>query len=376
MLAAILGFVAVLSAGLNIWQWLAAGRFPLHRRTAKRDFAPGLTLFKPLKDADEETRPCLESWITQDYSGPVQILFGVTDEHDPVCNIVQELQQQFPNRNIELFVCSPILGANAKVSTLRYLQQTAEHPFWVISDADVFAPQDLLAEIVQKFQRPDVALVNCFYKLPPARTSAMLWENIGVNADFWSQVCQSNSIKPMNFALGAVMAVRRGEMEMIDGFEPLLDQLADDYQLGRRLADKGKKIELCNVVVECREGAKGFIDVWKHQLRWARTIRVCQPGPYFASILSNTTVWTLAWFIVSPESRLAPFCLFVRTVTAMHNEFRLTRSAAQALEGLLAIAKDAAQFFVWLCAFAGNTVVWRGEKFRVKRGGQLVRIQG
>lgn len=376
MLAAILGFVAVLSAGLNIWQWWAAGRFPLHRRAAKRDFAPGVTLFKPLKGADEETRACLESWIAQEYGGQVQILFGVAEESDPVCKIVQDLQDQFPKRNIELFVCSPILGANAKVSTLRYLQQKAEHPFWIISDADVFAPADLLSEIVQKFQQPDVALVNCFYKLLPARTMSMLWENIGVNADFWSQVCQSNSLKPMNFALGAVMAVRRGEMEMIDGFEPLLDQLADDYQLGRHLAGKGKQIELCNLVVECREGAKGFIEVWKHQLRWARTIRVCQPGPYFASILSNTTVWTIAWLFASPDSRLAPFCLFVRTVTAVHNGYRLTRSPAQALEGLLTIGKDVGQFFVWLCAFVGNTVVWRGEKFRVKRDGQLVKIQG
>lgn len=376
MLAAILGFVAVLSAGLNIWQWIAAGRFPLHRRTGKRDFTLGVTLLKPLKGSDEETRACLESWITQDYSGPLQILFGVADEGDPVCAIVQELQQRFPDRNIELFVCQPILGANAKVSALRYLQQRAEHPFWIISDADVFAPPDLLSELVQKFQNPDVALVNCFYQLPPAKTAAMLWENIGVNADFWSQVCQSNSLKPMNFALGAVMAVRRGEIEMIDGFQPLLNHLADDYQLGRRLADKGKRIELCNLVVECREGSKGFIDVWKHQLRWARTIRVCQPGPYFASILSNTSIWALAWLFVAPNSRLAPFCLFVRLVTAIHNEYRLTRSAAQGLEGLLAVAKDVAQFFVWLCAFVGNTVVWRGEKFRVKRGGELVRIQG
>ena len=31
----------------------------------------------------------------------------------------------------------------------------------------------------------------------------------------------------------------------------------------------------------------GWSAVWKHQLRWARTIRVCQPVPYFFSLLSN-----------------------------------------------------------------------------------------
>src|SRR4051812_43746933 len=287
ILSAIFGSVAVLSAGINIWQWIAAARFPLHQRTGKSDFAPGVTLFKPLKGADEETRTCLESWLKQDYPGPVQILFGVADARDAVSEIARDLQNQYADRDIALVICDPILGANAKVSTLTYLEQKAKHPFWVISDADVFAPADLLSEVAPKFEQNEVALVNCFYKLPPAKTAAMVWENIGVNADFWSQVCQSNSLKPMNFALGAVMAVRREALEKIGGFKPLLNYLADDYQLGKRLASTGGKIELSDVVVECREEPKTFAQVLDHQLRWARTIRVCQPGSYFASILSN-----------------------------------------------------------------------------------------
>jgi len=380
MLTAILGMVAVVSAGINVWQWLAAGRFPLHRRAFKSiptgTAIPGATLLKPLKGADEETRGCLESWFAQDYRGPVQMLFGVADANDPVCEIVRDLQNRFPDRDSQLIVCNPILGANAKVSTLTYLQCEAKHPFWIISDADVFVPRDLVTELISEFESTDVALVNCFYKLSPAKTIAMIWENIGANADFWSQVCQSNSLKPMNFALGAVMGVRRGAIEMIGGFKPLLNQLADDYQLGKRLANSGRKIELCNVVVECREHAKGFVDVWKHQLRWARTIRVCQPGPYFASILSNTTLWALLWMAVSPLNNIAPLCLVIRTGTAIHNEFRLTRRLADAFESLFTSAKDILQFMVWICAFGGNSVVWRGEKFLVKRGGELVRFQG
>jgi ceramide glucosyltransferase len=376
MLSAIFGSIAVISAGINIWQWIAAGRFPLHKRIATSDFAPGVTLLKPLKGADEETRACLESWFTQNYRGALQVLFGVADANDPVCEIVRDLQKQFPDRNAQLIICQPILGANAKVSTLTYLQREAKHPFSIISDADVFAPEILLGEIVQKFRDEDVALVNCFYKMLPAKTVAMIWENIGANADFWSQVCQNNSIKPMNFALGAVMAVRRSAIEMVGGFKPLLNQLADDYQLGKRLADAGRKIELCNVVVECRESPKRFWDVWKHQLRWARTIRVCQPGPYFASVLSNTTVWAMLWIAFSANNNIAPLCLIVRTVTAMHNEFRLTRRAVDAIEPIFAVFKDLLQFLVWLCAFTGNSVIWRGEKFLVKRGGELVRIQG
>src|SRR3569832_2995872 len=134
MLSAILGTVAVVSAGINVWQWWAAGRFPLHRRIsigAQKDAtAPGGTLLKPLIGADEETRGCLESWFAQDYRGPVQMLFGVADADDPVCEIVREIQHRFPNCDSQLIICDPILGANAKVSTLTYLQREAKHPFW------------------------------------------------------------------------------------------------------------------------------------------------------------------------------------------------------------------------------------------------------
>src|SRR4051812_22501180 len=134
ILSAIFRSVAVLSTGINIWQWIAAGRFPLHRRTGKRDFAPAVTLFKPLKGADEETRACLESWLKQDYAGPVQILFGAADARDSVCEIVRDLQKQYADRDIELVICDPILGANGKVSTVTHLEAKAKHPFWVISD--------------------------------------------------------------------------------------------------------------------------------------------------------------------------------------------------------------------------------------------------
>jgi ceramide glucosyltransferase len=378
MLSAILGGLAVLSAGLNVWQWAAAGRFALHRRTGKRDSTPGLTLLKPLKGGDEATRACLESWFTQDYPGPLQILFGVSDAGDPVCEIVRTLQKNYPHRDSELIFCDPILGANAKVSTLTYLEKKAKHPFWIISDADVFVPQDLLSEIAQPFTRNDVALVNCFYKLSRAKNDAMVWENIGVNADFWSQVCQSNSIKPMNFALGAVMAVRREPFEKLGGFKTLLNQLADDYQLGRRLAEAGHQIELSNIVVECRESARSYCEVWKHQLRWARTIRFCQPGPYFASILSNATLWLILWAAAGGWKSVLLFdlCCLIRPLTAMHNAWRLTRNPAQTFEAMFAPLKDVLQFAAWLCAFSGNTVTWRGETFHVKRGGELMRIQG
>src|SRR5881628_784808 len=96
IVATALGILALLSFALAIWQFAAGMRFPLHRRAVNISFAPPLTVLKPLKGCDAETESCLKSWLAQEYSSPVQILFGVASADDPVCNVVQGLLGEFP----------------------------------------------------------------------------------------------------------------------------------------------------------------------------------------------------------------------------------------------------------------------------------------
>ena len=41
----------------------------------------------------------------------------------------------------------------------------------------------------------------------------------------------------------------------------------------------------------------------------------------------------------------------------------------------LAPVKDLLQFALWLGAFAGNTVEWRGQRFHLRKDGTLVKLQ-
>src|SRR2546426_7312771 len=167
------------------------------------------------------------------------MLFGVASADDPVCNVVERLLSEFPASDAQLIKCPQMLGPNAKVSTLTQLQPHANHDVIVISDADVRVPPDLLANLVAPLQKRDVGLVHCFYQLANPSTIAMRCEAVAVNADFWSQVLQGCDLKPLDFALGAVMATRRAQLDAIGGFAALLEYLADDYQLGRRIAARG-----------------------------------------------------------------------------------------------------------------------------------------
>ncbi len=376
---AIFAALAFLSLALALWQWLAARRFPLHRHVTDLSFAPAITLLKPLKGRDETTTDSLQSWFSQKYAGSMQILFGVADANDPVCKIVNELIRKNPGRDAQLVVCGESLGTNGKISTLIQLERLAKYELILMSDADVRAPADFLVDAVAPLRDDKTALVNCFYRLANPTTAAMRWEAIAINADFWSQVLQAASLKPPDFALGAAVLVRRKALTEAGGFSSLANCLADDYQLGHRIATNGHRIALCPVVVECWDAPMNWRDVWRHQLRWARTIRVCQPLPYFFSILSNAILWPLLWLIVSlisPPALCAPLtvvaCLLIRICLAQNLQHRFTPERSLVSPFWLVPVKDLLQVALWLCAFMGNTVEWRGQRMKLRGDGTLV----
>ena len=366
----------MLSLCLTVWQWLVACRFPLHARVGETTASGPVTLLKPLKGCDSTTEACLRSWLQQDYAGNVQVLFGVASAQDPVCDVVQRLLKESPNIDAQLVVCGPLAGTNLKVSKLMQLERLTRHELVVVSDADVRVPPDFLANVLAPLADPKVGLVNCFYRLANPTTWATRWESIAINSDFWSQVLQSQSLKPLDFALGAVMATRRRELKEIGGFAALKDCLADDYQLGKRIASHGHQITLCPVVVECWSEPMSWLAVWKHQLRWARTIRVCQPAPYFFSILSNGTLWPALWMCAGRTQttvELGVLCLLVRIATALHEQKMLCRTSLRLGNGGLVLIKDLLQLALWVLAFSGNRIEWRGERMRLRPDGTLVR---
>lgn len=339
----------------------------------------------------------MRSWLTQDYAGPIQILFGVASAEDPACAIVKRLLLEFPACDAQLVICPERLGANAKVSKLAQLEPRAKHEIVVVSDADVLVPPDLLQNLIAPLRDESVGLIHCFYRYANAVGPAMQCEAIAVNADFWSQVLQGAGLHKLDFALGAVMAMHRKLLGAVGGFPALTDCLADDYQLGHRIARRGYRIEICPVVVECWSSRMGWREVWRHQLRWARTFRVCKPTPYFFSIVSNATLWPMLWLLTAlmgitleghggPVGRVfsagmhltipvlvAALFLLARLLVAGDLQRRLAQSYSPLFNVWLVPVKDLLNTALWVCAFTGRRIEWRGEHFCVRRDGTMVK---
>ena len=379
----IFGLLAILSLALNLWQWFVAGRFPLHRPMPVASELLPVTLLKPLKGIDSNTRDCLRSWFTQEYAAPLQMLFAVKEQDDPAFDLVKELLEQFPDRQAKLLVCPKTVAANPKVSTLMQLEDLIEGEVVVISDADVKIAPDYLAQAITLLKQTEVGMVTSFHRAANPKTWPMWIEAVAMNCDFWSRVCQSNSLRQMKFALGAVMMLRRGTLREIGGFPELADFIADDNRLGLLVHRLGKRVALTNVVVDCYSDPTTLKKVWDRQLRWARTIRACEPLPYFFSILANASLWLLLALIATMG---APISSSVRAFSVatllllLTVNCQMTRINGQRLgcrfPGFIAtipmiLTKDAMGLGCWILAFLGGEIEWRGRRYQILRGGRL-----
>lgn len=329
-------------------------------------------MLKPLKGVDSETETCLRSWLVQDFPGEVEFLFCAESDDEAAITLVEKLQTN-SDKDVQLLIIDQPAGPNVKVSKLIKLAASAKHDVLCLSDADTCVSEDFLIRLVQPLRDQKIGIVNSCYAATNPQNAAMWWEAIGINADFWAQVLQAKDLAPMDFALGAVIAMRRDALKSMGGFEPDQEFLADDYRLGQRIIAHDQRIELLPMVAECRDPVFGWRQAWQHQIRWARTIRSCRPVAYFFSLLNNTTLWLLLW-LAAPVPPMACFVaagLLVRLLVAANLMRRLTGHCRHVPWLWLVWMKDLLGVLLWILAFTGNTVVWRGTRYRILPGGRL-----
>ncbi len=377
--------IAVLSlliiAGL-IYQ--AAALLALHffcRRSRPRlpaGVEPGITVLKPVRGVDAGTRACLASFLQQDYSGH-QVLFGVAAADDPVLPLLAELQAAHPEVECRTVLCPQSLGLNPKVSTLRQLLPHARHDLIVIADSDVLAPPHLLQTLAAALQEPGAGLTSCLYRAGPVRTVGSALEALAISADFIPSVAVAHYLEGVSFALGAVMAVRREALDQIGGLAVIADYLADDYQLGHRVHQAGWQVTLLPLVVATGQPHAGLRGFFSHQLRWARTYRVCRPRGFLGYGITFVVPWSLlAWELGGLTwwgGGLVGISCLTRWLVAWISERVLLQGRLPGRFFFLLPLKDLLSFALWALSFGGDRVVWQGRSYRVQPDGRLQELK-
>lgn len=364
-----------LSLGYGVVALVAMAR--LGRRPPPRAAGgtPPLTLLKPVKGLDAGLRENVRSYFRQDYPA-YQLLFGAADPGDPAVPVIRQVLAEYPARDARLVFCPQALGPNGKVSSLQQMAAHARHAILVLSDSDTRVAPDYLRRLAAPFADPAVGLVTALYRgVAPAGLAAHL-ERLMIHTLFIPGVLVAYLLEGLTFALGATLAVRRTVLDELGGFGAFVHVLAEDYQLGAQAAAAGYRVALADTTVDCVLGRLPFREFFRRQVRWARTTRACRPGGYLGAVLRHGVFLSLLLLLAEGPTALGVGLLLatvaLRHAVAVTVGTRVLRLPDPGRGLWLLPLADALSLVIWALAFTGNTVTWRGHRYRLARGGRLV----
>jgi ceramide glucosyltransferase len=372
MLEDILLVLIALSWCYWIIAYLMVRSFFFEQNKAEETYLPPVSILKPVRGLDYQAIDNFISFCIQDY--PVyEILFGVADPEDPVIPAVQRLQQDYPRIQIRLIV-APIFGANQKACILHHLATQASNDILVISDSDVRVTPDYLQRVVSPLADPRIGLVTCTYRGILPLSLAARFEALHMGVHFLPSVMVARKVISMGFALGASIALRGSDLARVGGFAVLSDYLADDYQIGARIAALGLRVWLSDYIVTIALGDTGFRDEWNREVRWARCTRISRPIGYPGLLLSFSTPLAL---ISSLNSDYAFSILLISILLrwALAWEITLHTGDQASRQAILWLpVRDILSALVWVVGGIGKRVVWREDAFLVRADGRMTAV--
>ena len=351
---------------------IAAVRF-FWRERAKQlpTFTPPVSLLKPVRGVDFGSYENFASFCVQNYP-EYEILFCVNEMSDAAVPVIEKVMKDFPERRIRILSNAPQIGSNRKINNLALLAREAKYEILLQTDGDVRVAPNYIRELVAPFADPAVGVASCFYLAVAQNSFWAELEAVGTASDFFAGALIAEWKEGITFALGASVGTTKSWLTKIGDYEAIANLLADDYELGNRVHRAGGKVLLCREPVWTMypaQGAKGF---WDHQVRWARTVRLCRPASFVGLLFTQGCrgcCWLRRWLLLhgwqlpifSLTSLLRFLMAWVVGIWGINDDVLRRRF-------WLIPVRDLLSFAVWLAGFASNRVTWGGLEYVMKDG--------
>lgn len=341
------------------------------QRPAPEDFTPSVSLLKPVRGLDREAYENFLSFCRQDYPD-YEILFAVSEADDPVIPVIQRLVREFPRRSIRLLIGAEDLGTSSKVCKLCRLVREARHDLLIVSDSDVRVGRGYLRAVAAAFRDPQVGAVTALFRGIEENQLGSALDCVGASSEFCAGVLVARQLEGLKFTLGATMATTRQRLAEIGGFEALVSHHSDDFELGKRIAARGYRVELIPAPVWMVYPPQTVREYLHHELRWSIGLRHIRRKGHAGLVFTHGLPWSLAAAALAPTTGVAAGYL------AGYVLLRLLMAWTVGVWGLgdpvlrrklwLVPLRDAFAFLIWLASFASNRVTWRGLEFTIREG--------
>ena len=327
-----------------------------------------ISVLKPLAGHDLGLEENLRTFFTQDYPS-FELLFAVRTEEDPAVEVVHKLQAEFPAIASTLIITGGPPYANAKVYSLDRMLALARHDLVVMSDSDIRVSPNFLAGAAAEFADPKIALATCPYR---ARGGPSVWSALeaeGMNTEFIGGLLVARLLEGVKFAVGPTIIARKEMLAAIGGFDRLKDYLAEDFMMGKLAAELGYGVILSGNIVEHHIGSEDMRVNFIHRLRWNRSTRRSRPAGYVGQLFTNPL--PIALLVVAAQPAwwpvLAPTIVFRGLAAWATSKIILDQKP----NWVRLVIQDLLSFMFWIAGFFGNTIMWRGRRYKLLPDGRF-----
>jgi ceramide glucosyltransferase len=336
--------------------------------------AQPISVLKPLHGLDEGLEQNLRSFFEQDYA-PFELLFAARDGADAGLALARRLSLQDPSVPVRTFVTDEPPYPNAKAWSLQTMMAETAHDLLVMSDSDIRVAPTMLSTIPAEFQDDGIAIATCPYRAVPGRSAWSTLEAIGMNTEFWGGALVARLVEGgVRFAVGPTIAARRSVLESLGGWPRFAQYLAEDFVMGQFAAQAGHGVILSSFVIEHRIGSQALSENFAHRLRWNRSTRRSRPAGYAGQVFTNPIPLALlllaaapaSWPLILPTAILRAWAAHSVSGLVLHDPL------CRRLWWTIPI-QDLLSFLFWLAGFFGNTILWRGRRYKLLKDGRFER---
>jgi ceramide glucosyltransferase len=336
-------------------------------RPAAGDLA-AISVLKPLSGLDEGLEENLRSYFEQDYER-FELLFAVRHNWDPAAAVVRRLQSEYPHVRSTLLVTGEPPYPHAKVFSLQSMLDIASYELIAMGDSDVRVGPDFCQRLAAEFCDSSLGLLTCPYRAVGGSTVWSRLEALGMNTDFHAGLFTAVLMEGTKFAVGPTIVARRSVLDALGGMERFKDYLAEDYMLGRVASDLGFGVGFSSYVVEHRIGSEAMLPNFLHRLRWARSSRRSRPWGYVGQFFTHPVPLALLAGALYPA--LLPTLFITCALRVISAQLVANRILKAGISWFWLPVQDLMGFAFWIAGFFGNSIHWRGQRYRINRDGTL-----
>jgi ceramide glucosyltransferase len=346
------------------------------RRFARKNFAPTVSMVKPVRGIDEISAANLEIFCQQEYPSAHELLFCVEDANDPAVAVIEGLIARYPQKDIRLIFSGPQnLRAIAKMRNVIAGYQASRYEALVFSDQDVRVTPSFIAESVQCLKDTRIGLGFALPMYEGARDAAAALLGSFANSMFTSAFVLT-LLQPTHWAVGSVMVFRREVLEKIGGLEQFGYGITDDLILARAVQEHHLRIHILKEPARILHPHDTFGRAYRNILRWLVITRALSWLVYWGFMLELNFLFCLLYILtlwltrqnVLPGLEILAAYAVIRTASFALLEWRFARPRTWRFIWLVPFFEFLKTVFYAHSMFV-NEVEWRGRRLRVHPDG-------